>query len=397
MDNQILENANQLAARIVELRRAIHREPELGFAEHRTADLVAGTLRSLGLRVETGVAKTGVVGYIGSEGPVVALRADMDALPIQEQNQTDYASAVPDVMHACGHDAHTACLLGAAMILSRIPLAGQVRLLFQPSEEGMDAEGKSGGRRMAEEGIVDGVSAVACLHVDSTYPAGTVACSAGPIAASMDNFVITILGRAAHGAQAHLGVDAILLAAQVVTALHTVVARRIAAMDCGLISIGTIHGGTKENNLCDRVELRGTIRAMDPNVRRTLIDEVERACGIARTLGGDYKLELTEGYPALSNDPALTAFARRVAGGLVRPEDVRDIVAEMGAEDFAFMAQRAPACYMLLGVGFPGQPPRPPHTPIFDIDEAALPLGAALLAQFACTYLEEKAAARPGL
>jgi IAA-amino acid hydrolase len=390
MKNTLLLRAGELAPRLIEIRRTIHRHPELGFREQRTAALVADTLHSLGARVETGVGKTGVVGHMGAEGPVVALRADMDALPIQELNQTDYASTVPGVMHACGHDVHTACLLGAAMLLKEVQLKGQVRLLFQPSEEGMDDEGKSGATRMIDEGAFENVEAVFGLHVDGRYTAGTLACSPGYVMAAMDNFEATILGNTAHGAQAYLGVDAVLLAAQVVSALHTVVSRRIPALDSGVISIGMIHGGTKENILAGQVELRGTIRSFEPEVRQTLIREIERACSVARALGGDYHLSIREGVPVLVNDPALTSFARKVARGLVGAKAVKEVKPEMGSEDFSLYTQRARGCYITLGTGVPGQPVRPLHHPCFDVDESALPLGAATLAQLAVSYLEER-------
>jgi amidohydrolase len=389
-DMPLLHRASDLAPRLVEIRRAIHRHPELGFRENRTAALVADTLHSLGIRVDTGVGRTGVVGHLGSDGPIVALRADMDALPIQETNQTDYASEVPGVMHACGHDAHTACLLGAAMLLKGTRPKGQVRFLFQPSEEGMDEEGKSGAKRMIEEGAFENVAAIFGLHVDSQYAAGTLACSSGYLAAAMDSLEITILGRAAHGAQAYLGVDAILLAAQVVSVLHTVVSRRIPALDSGVVSIGTIHGGTKENIVAEQVELRGTMRSFDPEVRQTLIREIDRACGLARAMGGDYRLRIREGYPALANDPALTSLARETACAIAGPEAVQDAKPDMGSEDFSFFTQRAPGCYIMLGVGVPGQPMRPAHHPSFDIDESALPLGAAILAGLALRYLEQQ-------
>ncbi len=376
-----------IAPQLVEIRRAVHRHPELGFQEHRTATLVAEFLRSLGIRVETGVGKTGVVGLIGSGGPVIALRAEMDALPIQELNCTDYASQVPGVMHACGHDVHVACLVGAAMLLQEARPKGQVRLLFQPSEEGMDDEGKSGAVRMIEDGAIDGVEAIFGLHVDGKYPIGALACSPGCIMAAMDNFEIVIAGHSVHGAQAYLGVDAILLAAQVVNAIHTIVSRRISALDSGVISIGTILGGTKENILAEKVELRGTIRSFDPEVHQTLKREIDRSCHVARAMGGEYRLLIKEGYPALINDSSLVALLRDVVRDMMGPEATRDCEPEMGADDFSFYLQRVPGCYFMLGTGTEGEPVRPLHHPRFDVDESALPVGAAILAQVAVRYL----------
>jgi amidohydrolase len=390
MQPTTLERASELAPKLIEIRRLIHRHPELGFGEFRTAALVADLLRSLGIDIITGVAKTGVVGSIGMGGSLVALHADMDALPIQELNQVDYASEVPGVMHACGHDVHTTCLLGAAMLLKDMQLSGQVRFLFQPSEEGMDEDGKSGARRMVEEGAFEHVQAVFGLHVDSQYASGALACSSGYILAALDNFKIDILGRAAHGAQAYLGVDAISLAAQVVNALHTIVSRRVPALESAVLSVGMIQGGTKENNLAEQVELRGTIRTFDPEIRQKLIDEMHKACSIARVLGGDYQLTIQAGYPALRNDPTLAAFARDLAADLVGAQAVEDIQPEMGSEDFSFYTQKSPGCYLSLGVRPPGRPMRPLHNPNFDVDESVIPLGAAVLAELAYQYLEKK-------
>jgi amidohydrolase len=389
MDLDFLKEANALGPTLIDIRRRIHRQPEPGFAEFKTAALVAETLGALGITARTGVGKTGVVGEIGGSGPWIALRAELDALPIQELNDVAYASEVPGVMHACGHDVHTACLLGAAMLLKKLHLPGRVRFLFQPSEEGMDEEGKSGARRMLEEGALDGVQAVVGLHVDTSYQTGQAACSPGTVLASLDNFEIQVLGKAAHAAQASLGIDAIQLAAQVVSALHAIVSRRIPAGMPSVVSIGTIHGGTKENILAERVELRGTIRTFDPQIRERLIAEIEKACGIARALGGDYRLAIQPGYPALTNDEALTSLAREAIRRLAGAQAVVAIHPELGAEDFSFFTQQTPGCYVLLGATPPGQPMRPHHSPNFDIDESIIPLGSAILAEIAIRYLEK--------
>jgi amidohydrolase len=199
-----------------------------------------------------------------------------------------------------------------------------------------------------------------------------------------------ILGRAAHGAQPHLGVDAILLAAQVVNALHTIVSRRVPALENAVLSIGMIQGGTKENNLAEQVELRGTIRSFDPEIRAVLIEEMHKACSIARGLGGDYQLSIQEGYPVLRNDPTLAAFVRDLAASLVGAQAVEDVKPEMGSEDFSFYTQCSPGCYLLLGGRTPGQPMRHHHNPNFDVDESVIHLGAALLAELAFRYLEKK-------
>jgi amidohydrolase len=385
----LLQRAQALGPRLSAIRRDIHQHPELSFQEHRTAALVADALRSLGISRDTDIGKTGVVGHLGTEGPIVALRADMDALPMQELNKVEYASQVPDVMHACGHDAHVACLLGAAMLLRDMDFGGRVRFLFQPSEEGMDAEGKSGAQRMITDGAMEGVSAIFGLHVESQHDLGTVRVSGGPIAASLDDFRLAVKGIATHAASAYQGVDAILLTAQVVSALHTIVSRRIPPGKLGAVSVGTIHGGTRRNTLADRVEMEGTVRCYDPKVRETLLAEVKRASELARTLGGDYELTLTAGYPAVVNDVALASLVRSVAVQMLGEDAVRPMEPDPGSEDFSFFLEKAPGCYFLLGVHNPGEPQRYLHSPYFDMDESALPVGAAMLAQIALSYLEK--------
>ncbi|GAB4567906.1 MAG: M20 family metallopeptidase [Anaerolineae bacterium] len=390
----MLDRARRIHETIRALRREIHMHPELGFEEHRTAALVAKTLDDLGIPYETEVAKTGVVATIGrNDGPIVGLRADMDALPITEANEVPYRSRVDGKMHACGHDAHTAMLLGAAMLLKEIEdsLPGRVRLLFQPSEEGQDDEGKSGGLRMVEEGALDGLSAVFGLHVDTDHDAGTIGVVAGPIQAAADAFALDVLGQAAHGAHPDRGVDAIVLAGHVIQAIHAIVSRRIDPTIPGVITIGVIEGGTKENIVCDRVQLRGTIRSTDEETRQRLWREIERAGEVARALGGDYRLLIKPGYPPTVNDATAAAHVRRVAEEMLGADRVHEAHLSMGAEDFSYMARAVPGCFFRLGVRTPEQPIRIGHSPTFDIDEAALPVGAAMLAEAARRWLVDHA------
>ncbi len=387
----MLDRAHRLLPRLIEIRRAFHQQPELSFQEHGTARAVASILSELSMFPRTGVAKTGVVADVG-RGPVVALRADMDALPIQEENDVPYASANPGVMHACGHDVHMTCLLGAAMLLAETDFQGTVRLIFQPSEEGQDEEGKSGAMRMVEESVLEGVEAIFGMRVDDASYAGTAGVSPGPVMAATDGFRIVVRGRGGHGAYPHKGVDSILLAANVVSALHQIVSRRISPLESGVITVGSIHGGTKANIIPDEVELKGTVRSFTPEVRDALFRGIEQACEVARALGGDYDLVLTQGYRPTVNHPDLTRLAQEIGRALLGEKFGAQSV-EMGAEDFSFFAREVPGCYLRLGVRFAGQPPRPIHTAKFDADENCLPMGAALYASLALGYLDAQGSA----
>ena len=382
----LLDRARKLAPRVVEIRRQLHRQPELGFQEYATSGLIAGTLASLGASVRKGIAGTGVIGTLGQGGPVIALRADMDALPIHERTSLPYASVVPGVMHACGHDGHVAALLGAAMLLAQEELPGQVRLLFQPAEETVDVDGKSGAQRMLEEGALEGVSAVSASHLVVDVPVGTVLVSEGPVLASTDGFELVITGVACHGAYPHKGIDAIVLAAQVVNAIQSIVARRIDPMEAGVITVGTISGGRKANILADRVQLTGTIRSFDAAVRRRILDGLQEACGLARAQGGDYVLHMLAGHPATVNDPGMVQVvqaAARALGLRCGPERPSPV-----SEDFALFAQRVPGAYYLIGAALEGEPPRQAHSSRFDLNEAALPIAAAMHAAVALEYLQ---------
>lgn len=382
----MLKRAQALQDDLIRWRRTIHQHPELGFQEFKTAELVAETLRSLGLKVRTNVGKTGVVGYLGEGEPVVALRADMDALPIQEANDVPYASQVPGVMHACGHDAHTAILLSVATLLRQEELPGQVRFLFQPAEEVSDGEGKSGAVRMIEDGAMEGIDAVLALHVDSTHPVGIIEIDGVCISAGVDTFYATLIGKGCHGAYPHRGVDTIFILGQVINAIHGIVSRRIDPVKPAVISIGSVHGGQTHNVIPGRVEISGTIRSMDEKVRRELFAELERALGVARALGGDFELRIEEGFPASRNDPQVASLIRRVAIDLLGKDCLHPPESGMGAEDFGLLANLAPGA--MFGLGTKGESELGEgHSPTFDIDERALPIGAAILAEATRRYL----------
>jgi amidohydrolase len=381
----ILKRAKEQQTEIVRLRRTIHRHPELGFEEVETSALIAETLESLNIRFEAGVGKTGVIGYLGTEGPTVALRADMDALPIEELNDVPYRSQVPGVMHACGHDAHVAMLLGAAMLLAEEELPGEVRLLFQPSEERQDEEGATGAMRLVEAGAMLGVDAVVGQHVYEQLETGRIYLSDGAFLAAGDIFEVTIRGQGCHGAYPHTGVDPIFISGQVICAINGILSRRIDPIKPALISLGSIHGGQALNVIPSEVRLGGTIRCLEEDVRQALHAELNKALEVARALGGDYSLDLTEVVPPLANDPRVTEVVRRAAVDIVGEEHVLPLVPEMGGEDFAFLAREAPGAYFGLGVkkGDMG----PAHSPTFDIDEDAMPIGVAILAESALRLL----------
>ncbi len=390
--------AREMARELTELRRDFHRHPELGFQEERTSRKVAEALEAMGVEVRTGVGITGVVGEIrNGAGPVVALRADMDALPIQEDPDHEYGSTVPGVMHACGHDAHMAGLLGAARLLARDRDAGAlppgtVRLLFQPSEEGCDAEGKSGAMRMVDDGAMEGVAAVAGLHVGAHLPSGKVFVGEGPIMAGSDDFTVTVRGRSAHAAMPHEGVDALVLTAQAVLATQQVVSRRVSPMENGVITFGQIQGGVASNVVPDAITLRGTLRYFDPDVRRRLREGLEGAFRGLEAQGGSVEVIFRDGYPPVVNEPGVTTVARRVALEEAGEENVWDAEPMMGAEDFALLAREAPGAFLWVGAAC--AEPREHHHPRFDIDERVLPVNAALLAGMARELLLEHSNAK---
>jgi amidohydrolase len=386
-----LERARALHDRLVTIRRDLHAHPELFFQEVRTAQRIVQILRELGIEAQTGVARTGVVAYIGDGTPRVGLRADMDALPIQEANDVPYQSQNPGVMHACGHDAHVACLLGAAMLLREDAqhgaLRGSVKLLFQPAEENCGADGKSGGRLMVEEGALDDVEAVFGLHVASMLPSGEIYVRAGAFMAAVDTFEAEIIGRGGHGAYPHQALDPIWLAAQVINAIYGIVARRMDPTQHGLISVCSIHAGTTTNVIPEAVKLSGTIRSFDEDVRVLLHRELEHAFSIARAWGGEYNLKLIDGYPATVNDAQMAELVRAVAREVVGADRVKEAELQMGAEDFSFMARAKPAAFFNLGAKKDALA-RPHHNPLFDIDESVLPIGAAMLAATAQRFLD---------
>ena len=388
-----LVRAEALSEELVRLRRSFHAHPEMAFQEKRTANEIAKTLKSWGIdRVRTAVGKTGVFADIGPEtGRLIALRADMDALPIQEEKSREYASTVAQVMHACGHDAHIAMTLGAARLLHdrhrEKALPGRVRVLFQPAEEHQDAEGLSGAPRMIEDGVLAGVDAILGLHVDSTRPLGYVRVQSGSYSAAVDTFQATILAQGGHGAYPHDGRDPLWMLIPVLSALHGIVSRRINPLEPAVVSLGQIHGGTASNILPAEVQLEGTLRSFSPKVRETLIEEVRAALALTRCLGGDFRLHVQRGYPSTRNDPGMTGFLEEVLGDLIEPTLIHHESMGMGGEDFSYYCEKVPGVFAMIGAAINDGKLRPHHTPIFDVDERVLPLGAAIMAEAALRFL----------
>lgn len=394
----ILSRASALESQFVSWRRDFHMHPELGFQEYRTAGRVAEILEQLGCRVKTGVGRTGVVADLGEGSPIFAIRADMDALPIQEANDVSYASQNPGVMHACGHDAHTAIALGAAALLAQQALPGTVRFLFQPAEEVADDEGISGAPRMISAGAMDAVAAIVALHVDAGAPVGTISVDAGASSAGVDTFYATIIGKGGHGAYPHKVVDPIYLAGHAILALHGIVSRRLHPTDLAVVSIGSIHGGQADNVIPETVEMTGTIRYMAPEVQQKIHAEIERALKVTRGWGGDYQLKIEIGYPPMFNHPLVVDLVTRATADLIGADNIRPPRRDMGAEDFGFFSKLAPGAMFRLGARIEGDE-RKHHHPRFDIAESCLSLGAALLAETALRYLrsgiEPQAQAEP--
>jgi amidohydrolase len=391
----MLEKAQALAQELVRLRRDIHQHPELGFQEFRTAALVADTLNEIGIEVQTGVGRTGVVGRLGSgDGPTIAIRADMDALPIHENSGAPYSSTNAGVMHACGHDAHTAILLGVAHLLKQSfaeeNWRGNVRFLFQPSEEMFDSHGVSGATAMIEDSALAGVDAVIALHVFSDRPSGEYHFQDKFSLAAVDSFDAWIRARGGHGAYPHYSKDPLFILGPVLSALYGIPSRRINPLRPCVVSLGQVHAGSTHNVIPSEVFLQGTIRSFDSDVREQLWAEIENALKISEVMGGSYEFKLSKGYPSLYNDPTVNNWMRQVTTDLLGTTAVHEAEFGMGAEDFAYMAQAAKGAMFMLGAAIPDGVTRNHHTDTFDIDESVLPLGAAVLAETARRFVTGK-------
>lgn len=385
----MLEKAHSIENMIVDWRRDFHMHPELGFQENRTSACVAEIAESLGCHVRRGVGKTGIVAEMGVGRPIIALRADMDALPLQELNQVDYISQNPGVMHACGHDGHTAMLLGVATLLAKEKFPGTVRFLFQPSEEVGDQEGISGAPRMIADGAMQDVDMVIALHVDSATQVGDVRVETGPASGGVDSWFATIMGKGGHGAKPHETVDPFYISAHIILALNALISRRISPFDPAVVSIGSLQGGHTQNVIPDRVQMTGTLRYTEKQVQEKIHTEIKRAFELARSLGGDYDLRFEIGSPPMQNHPAAVQLIHEAAGSLLGEEHVLVPLKDLGAEDFGCFSELAPGAMFLLGTRIEGDE-RVGHNPRFDIDERALPIGTAILSECVLRFLKGK-------
>jgi amidohydrolase len=360
----------------VAIRRDIHAHPELGFAEHRTAALVAKKLRALGLEVHEGIGGTGVVGLLdgAQPGPAVMLRADMDALPMPEESAVPFASQNPGVMHACGHDAHVAMLLGAAQVLRdrRSELRGRIAFVFQPAEEG-----GGGAPAMLRDGLIErfAIERAYGIHITCVMPSGTLGLRPGPLLAAVDQFDLVVEGKGGHGAMPHRSIDPVVIAAEVVTNLQRIVSREVDPLESAVITVGAINGGSTYNVIPPRVALKGTVRSFSAATRATLEDGIRRVaehtCAAANAR---CHLDWQPSYPVTENDTAEAAFVRETLVDTFGERRVLEIAPIMGSEDFSYFAQRVPACFVFLGAGDDAHA-FPNHHPAFDIDEAAMQTG----------------------
>jgi amidohydrolase len=372
-----------LSDQLVALRRAIHQQPELAFAEIATADRLSDALTSLGVRDIDRVGKTGIVARIpgrNSSAPTVAVRGDIDALPIQEATGLSFASTTPNVMHACGHDVHATWALGAAALLASTPADGDVLIVLQPAEE----VGK-GALAILDSGALRDVRAIFGGHVDRRFDVGDVVADEGPLAASADTFEIELIGKGAHAARPHEARDAIVAAAAVISALQTIVARRLNPATPGVVTIGTVHAGSASNVIPERAVLSGTVRAVEPVSRELMLSEVKIVAeSVASGFGVQARVSFDRGTPPIVNPPGATAWARQAAATVLGGEHIVPLgFLNLAGEDFAHYLEHIPGCFLRIGAREPGGPVIPAHAPTFYPAEESIFVGAAVLAECA--------------
>nr|WP_029332604.1 M20 family metallopeptidase [Exiguobacterium oxidotolerans] len=386
MDQSIASRIEQLFPEMVERRRYLHQHPELSFHEVETPNYIASRLEELGIEVRRNVGGRGIVGTIrgGKPGKTVALRADFDALPIQDEKTVDYRSTVPGVMHACGHDGHTATLLAVAEVLAsqKEQLTGNVVLIHQHAEEVVPG----GAREMIADGCLDGVDVIFGTHLWSTTTLGTIGTRVGPVMAAADKFELTLFGRGGHGAKPHETIDAVLLGATIVKELQSIVSRRLDPLQQAVLTIGTLHAGNTFNVIADRAQLTGTVRTFDETVAQKIVLEMERTIkGICDAAGATYTFHYETGYPAVINDLVETRFLEAVARDVIGDTSLFEIDPTMGGEDFAYYLKEVPGTFFFTGAGDASHYPH--HHPRFDFEERAMVDAAKILVEATLRYL----------
>jgi amidohydrolase len=377
---RISDDVRALENDLISLRRDLHQHPELSWAEKRTPQRVGEYLQGTGLKLQN-VGRTGLLAsQAGPAGRTVLLRADMDALPLQEQNTAPYASQVPNVMHACGHDGHVAMAATAARLIAGRKLPGSTRFVFQPAEEG-----EGGAQAVIADGVLEGVDCVLGVHLWNEMPVGTIGVKEGPLMAAVDRLKIVVSGRGGHGGQPQRAADPIVAAAHVVTTLQTVVAREVSPVQSAVVTIGAIHGGQAFNVIPDEVTLTGTIRTFDAALRRSMPERIQRiAAGVAGGLQCRAEVEVRNGNPPVINHPRVAELARRAAVRVVGEENVVQPEPTMGGEDMALYFEQVPGCFVFVGSANPERGlDQPHHSPRFDIDERCLAIGCEFLLQAA--------------
>ena len=406
IDQSILNDIEDIESQVIDWRHYFHENPELSNREFNTADKIAAHLKSLGMEVQTGIAKTGVVGLLKGNNPgkVVALRADIDGLPVTERNDLSYKSNVKDtflgtktgVMHACGHDTHIAILMGVAEVLSKHKdkIKGSIKFIFQPAEEGPPPGEEGGAKLMVKEGVLENpkVDAIYGLHINSGTPVGTITLKPEGIMAAVERFVVTVKGKGSHGSAPWSGVDPILISAKIIDGFQTIISREAYLIEApAVITVGKITSGTRFNVIPESAELIGTVRTLNPDMRTMIIKRMtEMASDIAKAYGGDATIDWQNNTIVTYNDPELTTKAistlKRVAG----TDKVLGMKAVTGGEDFSYFQEKIPGVYFFLGGMTPGNTmPYPHHTPDFQIDDAGMLLGVKSLTQLALDYLNQ--------
>ena len=406
MDSKILKDIEKIESKVIDWRHDFHQNPELSNREFKTAEKIATHLKGLGLEVQTGVAKTGVIALLkgNKPGKVVALRADIDALPVTERNDLPYKSTVTTtflgtesgVMHACGHDTHTAILMGVAEVMSKHKdkIKGTIKFIFQPAEEGPPPGEEGGAKLMVKEGVLQNptVDAIYGLHINSSTPVGTITLKPEGIMAAVERFVVNVKGKGSHGSAPWAGVDPIYISAKIIDGFQSIISRESYLVEApAVITVGKITSGTRFNVIPETAELIGTVRTLDPDMRALIMKRMdEMAANIAKAYGGTATIEWQNNTVVTYNDPTLTTKAIRTLKNVAGTENVANMKAITGGEDFSYFQEKVPGVYFFLGGMQPGNKnPYPHHTPDFQVEDAGMLLGVKALSQLALDFLNE--------